>query len=738
VSATAEVAERETTGRSPSAAGPRAGRASWSSLWTGAGAVAAAVVCAALGLAILVGTAALGMPLLAPAVLALVLALPLLLVKPVPFLVLVTVAEAANLSDVGAVNGIPKGETALLGLAVIAAILAWTRGEARLSSSPFLGVALVYLMVQTVAALVAQDVDTGLGTVAGIAKALVWPVVLMVLMLARPTGPINVARAFALTLAALSALTIFQEFVVGNDTTFAGLSNVPLVADLGGVTSRHAGPQGDPNFWGRVLVLGLPFALSLAAMAVSRLERLVWAGCALLIVGGVVMTGSRGALLAVVVVVVLWALFTGGRAAKALLFAPLVLGLAFFIPGVGSRLLTLGTINAGATTLGVGDPSLEGRVAAQKVAFHVFLDHPILGVGPGNFIHVAPAYLRKLGLNSLPLAPHNSYLEAGAEGGLLGLLSWLLLLGAAVFVVMRARLLVRAGGPVVDRDAPVGLANAVIAALAGWAVASLFLHVATFRTFLLVAALGAALDIRARRRVAQLLRDGVVVRVQPPVVVRASRSAGQALARYVVAPAVITLVLIAGTLWALSGPAATTWSSTASLQLVVKYGNSDSPAYDLDTLSRAALVRTLAGIATSTRFVREGAADVRALGGVPDGVTVEVTGSASSALVVVVATGPTAKQALDMSLAVRAAAVNYLNTVSPLYGALAVAGPPVTARDSPRFDRNLALIPLGVAAGIVVLFGVGLGVGAVRARRHRATAPPDPLRAVRGGPSWFS
>jgi hypothetical protein len=87
---------------------------------------------------------------------------------------------------------------------------------------------------------------------------------------------------------------------------------------------------------------------------------------------------------------------------------------------------------------------------------------------------------------------------------------------------------------------------------------------------------------------------------------------------------------------------------------------------------------------------------------------------------------------------VRAAAVNYLNTVSPLYGALPVAGPPVNQRDSPRFDRDIALIPLGVAAGIVVLFGAGLGVGAVRTRRHRATAPPDPLRAVRGGPSWFS
>ena len=253
-----------------------------------------AVVCAALGVAVLFGTAAIGMPMIAPAVVALVLALPLLLVRPIPFLVLVTAAEAANLSDVGALNGIPSGETALLGLAIIAAFLAWTRGEARLSSSPFLGVALVYLMVHAVSSLVGMNVENSLGTVAGTAKALIWPVVIMTLLLSRQNAPLYVARAFALTLAAISGLTMVQEFVFDNATTFAGLANVPLVADLGGVTSRHAGPQGDANFWGRVLVLGLPFALSLAAMAVSRLERLFWVGCAVSILGGVVLTGSSG------------------------------------------------------------------------------------------------------------------------------------------------------------------------------------------------------------------------------------------------------------------------------------------------------------------------------------------------------------------------------------------------------------------------------------------------------------
>ena len=76
---------------------------------TRVGALAAAVACLVLGVAVVVVAAALGFPLLAPAAALALLAVPLLLVRPVFVLVLATVTEFANLSTVAAEIGLPGG-----------------------------------------------------------------------------------------------------------------------------------------------------------------------------------------------------------------------------------------------------------------------------------------------------------------------------------------------------------------------------------------------------------------------------------------------------------------------------------------------------------------------------------------------------------------------------------------------------------------------------------------------------
>ncbi|MGY1621439.1 O-antigen ligase family protein [Geodermatophilus sp. SYSU D00965] len=682
-------------------------------------AVAVAVGCAVLGVAVLGVTTALGLPLLAPLVAALVLAVPLLLVRPVLLVVLVGVVEAGNLSGVGAINGLPGGESALLALALLGAGLAWLRGHIRPAWSPFLSVAVLYVVVQAIAMVTAQDVDTALVTVAVTAKAMLWPVVLVVLLLAPGRAPQALARAFALTLAALAVLTVVQEFVVGNDVTFAGLSNVPLAADLGGATARHAGPQEDANFWGRVLVLGFPFTLSFAQMAASRWRRVLWLCAALAVFGGVALTGSRGGLLALFVVLCVWAVLAGGAALKALVLAPLAIGLALMLPGVGSRLLTLSTLGVGG--LGVTDPSLEGRVAAQESALRMVIDHPVLGVGPGNFLLLTPDYLRRLGIDSLPFAPHNLYLEAAAEGGLFGLLAWLLLLGAAALVAWRARQLARAAGPAMGDAAPLPLANAVLAALLGWSLASIFLHLATFRSFLLVAALGAALDIRARRRAAELHRARVVpedLAVRP--LVRPRPRPGRA-RRWSAAALVALLLGLAATLWTAGGRPGTVYSATADMQLVVKFeSGSESPSYDLDTLSRTGLVRTLAGIATSDRFQGEGVQRAAELGVFVDPVSVEASASVDSALITFTASGPDAADVNTVALEVRAAAVDFVNTLSPLYGALEVAGSPLVQSSEPAFDRRIALVPVAVAGVVALALAGDVARARLRRRPRRA------------------
>ena len=632
----------------------------------------------------------------------------------VPLLMVVAVFEAANLSSVAAEHGVPRLESVLLALAVVTAVVAWRRGRIRPSWSPLFSAGLVYLVMQVAAALAGQDIPASLSSVAETARTLIWPVVLFFLLLTPGRGLHAMARAFALALATLAAVTLAQQFILGNDVTFAGLANVPLAADLGNATARHSGPQGDANFWGRVLLLGLPFAFSFAQLAATRMRAAFWLCAAACIGGGIVLTGSRGAFLAAFVVVCVWALLSGGRLAKSVLLAPVFAGIALLVPGIGSRLVTLFTV-ATDNGLAVTDPSLEGRVAAQKVAVEMLVDHPVLGIGPGNFLSIEPEYLRRLALDSIPLAPHNQYLEAAAEGGLLGLTAWLLFLGAAVFVAYRARLIARLGGSVVAAEAPLPLSNAVLAALAGWAVASMFLHLATFRSFLLVAAIGAALDVRARRRLAQLRHDeiaaGHLLSSSAPEGPPIRRRLGGRL----VALCALALIALAGGLWTYASPPVTVWSASTSMQLVVTNdAGSNTPAYDRDTLSRPSVVRTLAGIAAHPRFAAEGLQRVEARGLSTAGVTVQVTGAVRSALIVVTASGPDAGTAKLAALEVRAAASEFLNATTPLYGVQDVAGDPIVTASVPPFDRRLALLPFGV--GVVVL-------GAHIVRRFRASRP---------------
>lgn len=661
----------------------------------------AAVGCGVLGLIALAAAQFAGLPLLAPALFAAALVLPALVLWPEAALVVLVVVELASPRSFDGGNGVPGVYVLTLALACAAVVVAVVRGRLRPAWSPVLSAAVVLLCIQAIAAVAARDVETGFGVVQETAKNFVWFGVLLALLLASPTAPRVVARTAAATLAVLAGLTILQEFVLGNATTFGGLAAVPLAGDLGAATARHAGPQLDVNFWARVLVLGLPFALSFAQMAPTRRRWLLSVAAALAIFGGLVLTGSRGGLLSGFVAIGVWALLAGGRYARALWLAPLLLGLLAFVPGVGSRLFTLSMLTGG-SSMGLSDPSLEGRIAAQSVALEMLVDHPVLGVGPGNFLAAEPEYLRRLSLDAPLLAPHNMYLEAAAESGLLGLAGWTIFLVTALVVVWRARLLVRNGPAVIGRVVPLPLVNGALAALAGWGVASIFLHLATFRSLLMVVALGAALDIWARRAVPLGPGDDWTAgedRMPGSAALRAGRSVRRARR----GTAVLVVLLLGGgaALWHLGGGFGPdrVWSAGASLQLVVNPADSDTfTAYDQDALTRTSVIRTFAGITADERFVREGAEEAGLSSVERQRLAVAVENTAPSGLITIIARGTDRADAEALAPGIRTAVAAYVNSLGQLYGLQPVPGPPLVSVTQPRLDRAWALVPIGLAA----------------------------------------
>jgi hypothetical protein len=472
----------------------------------------------------------------------------------------------------------------LQSLAALTLVAAWgmATGRVRPVWSPVLTAAVVFLGTRAVSVAVAADPATARGTVLEEAKDLLVLVVVTVVLAALPRWRVVLATV-VLALAALAGLSLIQE-LLGNATTFHGLSNVPLPSELPGLTARHSGPEADVNFWARTLVLFVPFALSLGVR--RRLAgRVGWFAVAAVLAGGVYLTQSRGGLLALTAAVVVWSvLWVRSLAKVGLAVAGLAVVAIVLVPGVATRLASLGTLGSTDPT---ADQSLVDRVAVQRIGWAIARDAPLFGVGAGNFELAEPDYRRRLAPElSQVIAPHNVYLEMLAEGGALGLAGWLLLYGTAVFVAARAVALLR----VVDGRAPPSVATltglATVSALIGWAVASLVLHLADFPILLVVMACAGVLDVRARALAALALRTGAKVAQPHRPSPRRRRLVGVA--------ATASVVLVLGAVAFLPHPRSTLWVSSRMVQVQPRDLASD--AYVYDVISRTSVVATYAAL----------------------------------------------------------------------------------------------------------------------------------------------
>ena len=262
---------------------------------------------------------------------------------------------------------------------------------------------------------------------------------------------------------------------------------------------RAGGPIGEPNRYAQVLVVLLPLAVLQFRTERSPKWRTLAVITAASILGGICLTFSRGALLTGAIVFAMMAatrlldakhIFTGAMA--------MTLFVVFVDPEVATRLASLGRLKVLFSQTHSASEALDSsairRYEENAAAWHVFLDHPILGVGPGHFsAFYSMPYGNRIGLiqQTKGYRGHSLYLETLAETGLIGLLSLL----AIIFVVMRGlwrehqRWAQRC--PELDYTA-IGF----FLSLAAYAISAVFAHLSYQRYFwLLVAVSSAALRI---------------------------------------------------------------------------------------------------------------------------------------------------------------------------------------------------------------------------------------------------
>lgn len=332
------------------------------------------------------------------------------------------------------------------------------------------GLMIVFLVVLLVSAFVAEDINLAIKEIVQyVTEGMV--IYLLVINVVRSTPDLHrVMAAGVLACALLSSMTIYQVVTHDYKNQFGGLAQrlevshplpklardvsadddepAPIAAedeeDGIALIDRASGPIGDPNRYAQLLLVVLPWALYFTRHGRTPLQRLAAASTAALIMTAVALTYSRGAFLTVALLVLcllLWRYIKPGRLALAGLV--LVAIVAVTAPAVLARVGSIG----GVSLLGkqdatvAPDGAIKGRATEMLAALAVYLDHPFIGVGPGQYV---PFYSEKyqlldeLSFRHLPRPreAHNLYVSIGAETGSAGLLVFFLIMGT-LFVGLR-------------------------------------------------------------------------------------------------------------------------------------------------------------------------------------------------------------------------------------------------------------------------------------------------------------
>ena len=307
----------------------------------------------------------------------------------------------------------------------------------------------------------------------------------------------RVTWALLAAVVVMAGLSVLQQVTRAYDDDFGGLAQITtrgVLIDEGIVADtfqpRLAGPIGEKNRYAQVLLVSLPLAVALAAGATRRRARLAALAAAALALAAIVLTYSRGAAVAVVLVAVFLALIRQVRWRHLALGAvAAVAAVSIMAPEFLERVGSIGDVDEVADTGGDADGALVGRATANLAAWHVFLEHPVVGVGPERFFHDHSQRAgNEVGLRffETPRRAHNLYLEVAADLGVVGLVSFLGATVGTVVALDRRRRRCR------ERPDLAHLAAGYEAALVGYLTSGLFLHLAFQRYFWLLLALAAA------------------------------------------------------------------------------------------------------------------------------------------------------------------------------------------------------------------------------------------------------
>jgi O-antigen ligase len=260
------------------------------------------------------------------------------------------------------------------------------------------------------------------------------------------TEVILIAGAALYFLGSIRQLLTLAWATIAAGVLEAILGCVQYATFTGDTADRATGTFDQPNPYAAFLNLALPLALCLLVFAKSWRVRWLAGGAAAIIGLASYFARSRGALLGVavaVIVVTLIRLRLDRIAALAGGVLALLFGVIWFARLLPQSLQTrIGGLVAIDTASVCRPPDTANfstleRLAQWAAGINMFLAHPILGVGAGNYSVEYPRY-SVICWQTVYGHAHNFYINAAAETGVIGLVAFLALTVAMVFVGWRA------------------------------------------------------------------------------------------------------------------------------------------------------------------------------------------------------------------------------------------------------------------------------------------------------------
>jgi O-antigen ligase len=204
------------------------------------------------------------------------------------------------------------------------------------------------------------------------------------------------------------------------------MTTVSIIMFRGGrMGGSLGGVFGNPNELALQIALNWPLAFAFFLLTKNICKKLIWAGSMLIMLIGITLTYSRSGFLSLILsgFVCLYQFGIKGRRIYLVVLAVL----ASILLALGAPLLGLSSKTWVRRMETIVSDDMEGtwdhgskraREEVLKKSLQFMVSHPLVGIGPGNFISLSATWHEA----------HNTYTELGAEAGFPALLLFVLLL----------------------------------------------------------------------------------------------------------------------------------------------------------------------------------------------------------------------------------------------------------------------------------------------------------------------